>query len=80
MAKRKILYSPQGQEAIEVPEHRVEFLKSIDANCPVLGCAVERGMDICSRDCKEFPCSKFDGWPLTKEWLEMYKTRLKTDK
>ncbi|QDP48583.1 MAG: hypothetical protein Unbinned4234contig1002_9 [Prokaryotic dsDNA virus sp.] len=28
MAKRKILYSPQGQEAIEVPEHRVEFLKS----------------------------------------------------
>ena len=25
---RKILYSPQGQDAIEVSEHRVEFLKS----------------------------------------------------
>ena len=25
---RKILYSPQGQDAIEVPEHRVEFLKN----------------------------------------------------
>ena len=25
---RKILYSPQGQDAIEVPLHRVEYLKS----------------------------------------------------
>jgi len=58
----------------------VKFLKSIDANCPVLECAVEKGIDVCSKDCKEFPCSKFEGWPLTKEWLEMYKARLKTNK
>ena len=25
---RKILYSPQGQDPIEVSEHRVEYLKS----------------------------------------------------
>ena len=25
---RKILYSPQGKDPIEVSEHRVEFLKS----------------------------------------------------
>ena len=25
---RKILYSPQGKDSIEVSEHRVEFLKS----------------------------------------------------
>ena len=58
----------------------VELLKNIDANCPVLECAVEKEIDVCSRDCKEFPCSKFEGWPLAKEWLEMYKTRLKTGK
>jgi len=61
-------------------KERVEFLKSIDANCPVLQCAVEKEIDVCSRDCKEFPCSKFEEWPLAKEWLEMYKTRLKTGK
>ncbi|PIP24211.1 MAG: hypothetical protein COS25_01610 [Candidatus Nealsonbacteria bacterium CG02_land_8_20_14_3_00_37_10] len=58
----------------------VEFLKSINANCPVLECAIGKGMDVCSKDCHEFPCSKFEGWPLTKEWLEMYKGRLKDGK
>lgn len=58
----------------------VEFLKSINANCPVLECAVEKGVDVCSRDCENFPCEKFKGWPLTEEWLEMYKARLKKDK
>jgi len=55
-------------------------LKSIDANCPVLECAVEKEIDVCSKDCKKFPCSKFEGWPLTKEWLKMYKTRLNNGK
>ena len=58
----------------------VEFLKSIDANCPVLECAVENKIEVCSKDCEKFPCDKFEGWPLTKEWLEMYKSRLKTGK
>ena len=58
----------------------VEFLKSINANCPILECAVGKGMSVCSKDCKEFPCGRFDGWPLVKEWLEMYKTRFKSGK
>lgn len=58
----------------------VEFFKSINANCPVLECAVEKGMSVCSKDCQEFPCSKFDEWPLAKEWLEMYRARLKSRK
>jgi hypothetical protein len=57
----------------------VEFLKSINANCPVLECAVEKKMSVCSKDCEKFPCDKFKDWPLSKEWLKMYKTRLKND-
>jgi len=54
----------------------IEFLKSVNANCPVLECAVENKVDICSKDCEKFPCEKFKDWPLSDEWLEMYKTRL----
>jgi len=55
----------------------VEFLKSINANCPVLECAVGNKKDVCSKDCDKFPCDKFQDWPLAKEWLEMYRSRLK---
>ena len=58
-------------------EEGVKFLKSINANCPVLECAVRNKIDVCSRDCKKFPCDKFKDWPLAKEWIEMYKERLK---
>ena len=58
-------------------EKGVKFLKSIDANCPVLECAVKKRIDVCSRDCGKFPCDNFAGWPLSEEWLDMYKSRQK---
>lgn len=61
----------------EKTKEAVDFLKSIKADCPVLECAVKKKVDVCSRDCQEFPCSKFEDWPLAKEWLEMYKARVK---
>ena len=54
----------------------VEFLKKINANCPVLECAVENKVDVCSRDCEKFPCDQFQNWPLSEEWIKMYKERL----
>ena len=54
---------------------RIAFLKKINANCPVLECAVKRNIEICSRDCKDFPCKNFDGWPFSEEWIEMFKLR-----
>jgi len=57
---------------------QVAFLKSINANCPVLECAVENKIDVCSRDCNKFPCEKFKGWPFADDWLDMFKNRLKT--
>ncbi len=58
----------------------VEFLKSINKNCPILECAVNRKIDVCSKDCDKFPCEKFKNWPLAEGWLEMYKMRLKSKK
>ncbi len=55
----------------------VAFLKNINAVCPVLECAVEKKVDVCSCDCEKFPCDNFKEWPLSEEWLKMYKTRLK---
>ncbi len=55
----------------------VNYLKEINANCPVLECAVNNKIDVCSRDCAKFPCEKFKDWPLADEWLGMFKNRLK---
>jgi hypothetical protein len=64
----------------EKTQEHVDFLKGINANCPVLECAVERGIGVCSRDCKRFPCERFEGWPLSKDWLGMFRDRLKSKK
>ena len=60
----------------KTPKH-IEFLKSISANCPVLECAVKNKIDVCSKDCNKFPCKNFKNWPLSKGWLEMFKSRNK---
>ncbi len=52
----------------------------MNASCPVLECAVKNKSNVCSRDCSKFPCEKFKNWPLSKEWLEMFKSRLKHPK
>lgn len=64
----------------EKTQKQVDFLKSINASCPILECAVNNKIDVCSRDCSKFPCEKFKGWPLAKEWLEMFKARLKSER
>ncbi|MFB6076164.1 MAG: DUF3795 domain-containing protein [Candidatus Aenigmatarchaeota archaeon] len=71
------LYTRDICEGCEHSQEQVEFLKSIDANCPVLECAVSKNMLVCSRDCDEFPCDKFEEWPLSDNWLEMFRKRLK---
>ena len=72
------LYTRKICTGCEKTQKHVEFLKSINANCPVLECAVKNKVDVCSKDCNKFPCEKFKNWPLVDEWLEMFKGRLKT--
>jgi len=69
----------QGCVAGDSPEavKKVEFLRSINALCPVLDCAVKKKIAFCSRDCKEFPCQIFEGeYPYSKAYLGMYKGRM----
>ena len=56
---------------------KVEFLKSINALCPVLDYAVKNKVAFCSRDRKEFPCQIFgEEYPYSKAYLGMYKSRM----
>ncbi len=69
----------QGCIAGDKPEaaKKVEFLRSINALCPVLNCAVNKKIAFCSRDCNEFPCEVFEqGYPYSEAYLEMYKNRM----
>ncbi|MFP3928201.1 MAG: DUF3786 domain-containing protein [Desulfobacteraceae bacterium] len=47
--------------------------------CPVLACAVARGVDYCSRDCKDFPCENFlaGPYPYSQGYLRMQERRRK---
>ena len=43
--------------------------------CPVLECALKKGVDFCLRDCGDFPCETFykAGFPYSKEFLDVMK-------
>ena len=43
--------------------------------CPILDCAVRRGVAHCPRDCGDFPCDKFEGYPFSDGFLQMQRRR-----
>jgi hypothetical protein len=47
------------------------------SGCPILSCAVERGMAYCLRDCNEFPCGEFSArqYPFSQGFLDMQSRR-----
>ena len=53
-------------------------LRLFGAGCPVLACAVDRGVGHCLRDCDDFPCevlAEGGGYPLANRFLEMQRRR-----
>lgn len=66
-----------GSGTEEHSKERVEMLRKIGVLCPVLECAVKNDIVYCSKDCKEFPCSKYkkDPFPYGHVYLEMYESR-----
>lgn len=52
-------------------------LRVIGAPCPVLACAVEKGVAYCPRDCEDFPCDLFrrGPYPYSEEYLNMQERR-----
>ncbi len=45
--------------------------------CPILGCAADKGIDYCSRDCGDFPCETLSAgpFPLSEGYLMMQRRR-----
>jgi len=58
-------------------KERVERLKKLGVLCPILECAMKKGVSYCSRDCKDFPCAKYkeDPFPYSNSYLRMYESR-----
>lgn len=52
-------------------------LRIMGAPCPVLACAVEKGVAYCPKDCEEFPCDPFrrGPYPYSERFLDMQERR-----
>jgi hypothetical protein len=60
-----------GREKLAA-QHRI-----LGTGCPVLACAVDRGIPHCMRDCEEFPCNNFAAgpYPFSRGFLDMQARR-----
>lgn len=63
--------SPEGVQKCQAQEHL------LGAPCPVLACAVMKGVDFCLRDCTNFPCENFTvgPYPFSDGFLKMQTRR-----
>jgi len=63
-----------GPEAARKLEAQQRIL---GAPCPILACAVSKGLDYCSRDCEDFPCEILSSgpYPFSRAYLEMQERR-----
>ena len=48
-------------------------LRLMGGVCPILNCALERGVEFCLRDCESFPCPHFKSgpYPFSGDFLQM---------
>jgi len=66
--------SGRSREATQKLAAQVRFFSMA---CPILACAVERKIDYCPRDCREFPCDRFreSAYPFSEGYLAMQERR-----
>lgn len=64
----------RSREAVLKLEAQARIL---GAPCPILACAVEQGVDHCSRDCEAYPCEHFAAgpYPFSRAYLDMQERR-----
>lgn len=64
---------------MEGSRKRAEMERIFGTGCPILVCAMERGVEYCLRDCDRFPCVQFkDGhYPFSEGYLAMQERRRK---
>ena len=51
------------------PDKLEGFAAKIGYSCPILKCAIEKGVDYCFR-CEEFPCETHDGYIYHESFLD----------
>ncbi len=50
-------------------------LRLLGAECAILACAASKNVAHCPRDCTEFPCDRFEGYPFSHCFLDMQRRR-----
>jgi hypothetical protein len=69
-----------GSPQSEAGKAKLDAQKNLmGRECPVLGCASEKGVHHCTRDCDDFPCNTFrtGGYPYSESFLSMQERRRK---
>jgi hypothetical protein len=66
-----------GGRSREAAQKLAAQVRFFSMPCPILGCAVERRIDYCPRDCREFPCDRFreSAYPFSEGYLSMQERR-----
>jgi hypothetical protein len=59
----------------EAQQKKAVQIRVLGAPCPILECAVSRGIDFCLRDCEEFACERFSAYPFSQGFLRMQERR-----
>jgi hypothetical protein len=62
----------------EWAQNRLKMLEERGRVCPVLECAVRRGIAHCDRDCKSYPCRIHrEIFPYSQEYVDLVRERMK---
>jgi len=61
--------------SVEAQKKMAAQLRILGAPCPILECASSRGIAYCLRDCDEFVCERFRGYPFSEGFLKMQERR-----
>jgi hypothetical protein len=66
-----------GGRSREATQKLAAQMRFFSMPCPILSCAVERRIDYCPRDCREFPCDRFreSAYPFSEGFLAMQERR-----
>ena len=52
----------------------LEKQKEWENICPVLECAISKGVDYCLKDCSQMPCDNlYKGMPYSKDFLDTFR-------
>jgi hypothetical protein len=68
--------SPCGAGTSDVAADKLAAQRRLlGSECPILACAAAKNVPHCPRDCDEFPCDRFQGYPFSPAFIDMQRRR-----